>query len=76
MSPRDSNPTPHHNNDLKTDISAQGIITWDGSIREEVSWHINLHNDAKRTLPFMQMPLYAMICPCTVDSVSCLTVLQ
>lgn len=76
MSPRDSNPTQHHNNDLKKEIAAEEIMTWDGSIRDEASRHINLQDDAQRTLPFMQMPLYTMICPCTVDSLSRLTVLQ
>lgn len=76
MSPRDLDPTPHHNNDLNTEIAAQGIITWDGTVRDELSRHINLQDDAQRTLSFMQMPLYAMICSCIVDSVSHLTVLQ
>lgn len=75
MSPRDSDPTPRHNNDLRTEITVQGIITWDGTVRDELSRHINPQEDTRRTLPFMQMPLHALICSCTVGTVSHLAVL-
>lgn len=57
MRARDSDPISSHNNDLKTEITIRGIITWNSTMKNGLSGHINLQEDARRTLRFMQMLL-------------------